>query len=120
MKEKPVRRTKRWGRSAFSKQFSCSSGVFVVHFGLVDFSVLTGRWDCDFAERFFYIGPGGSFARDHSNTKLLDLIKEKAVAKDGAERDAAIAQFIEQRSKQSIYDQMYGKRVEPAVVAPKL
>ena len=79
MKEKPVRRTKRWGRSAFSKQFSCSSGVFVVHFGLVDFSVLTGRWDCDFAERFFYIGPGGSFARDHSNTKLLDLIKEKGI-----------------------------------------
>ena len=78
----------------------------------------------EYAERFFYIGAGGSFAHNATNEKLLRMVREHAkVASDanGVDRNAAIERFVDQRNKQSIYDQMYGKRVDtPPPSKPKL
>jgi hypothetical protein len=85
-----------------------------------------------YAERFFYIGEGGAFSSAHSSEKLCAMVAEQAVAATSmrsgtggesgaaaadAARAAAVQTFVERRRRQSIYDQMQGKRVvaaEPA------
>ena len=53
-------------------------------FGLETYKALGSKYGLAYAERFFYIGAGGSFARDHSNNKLLKMIEEQAVTtRDG-------------------------------------
>ena len=82
---------------------------YIKTFGLETYKALGAKYGCDYAERFFYIGEGGSFARDHSNDRLLSMIKQQAAAVGGADREKAIAAFVAQRSTQSIYAQMYGQ-----------
>jgi LmbE family N-acetylglucosaminyl deacetylase len=85
---------------------------YIREFGLESYKAMGAKWGCEYAERFFYIGAGGSFARDHSNDKLLTMVREQATtlqAADGggsgssSSREAAIAAFVKQRSAQSIY-----------------
>eukprot|EP01043_Picozoa_sp_COSAG02_P031395 COSAG02_NODE_2047_length_10013_cov_3.500403_4_plen_347_part_00 len=93
---------------------------YIREFGLDTYKAMGSKYGCEYAERFFYIGEGGSFARDHSNNKLLDMIRQQSAAVGGTDRAAAIDAFVRQRSSQSIYSQMYGQRASPAGGKPKL
>lgn len=54
---------------------------YIKEFGLETYKALGKQWDCDFAERFFYIGAGGSFARGDF-PKLPGFIIENAMKMD--------------------------------------